>query len=485
MRERLCRFKSVRTCRLLCLFALACLAGSLRLLLTPGILVETISLAPDSEGYQLLAANLIKMNVYDQRLLVEKDQYDAVTRSVLTTDTVETGGDLRIGRSPGYPLFLAAVYQLHGYDSKWILRYQQVMTFLSAALLPLIGYRASRFPGALAGLLAVGGLICLYDSGYSCVQLLTECLAEFLLVIAIFCISSIRSTHAIWPLAGGFVLGCAVLTRPGMICILPMLGLLGLFSFRKAAFLCAFGVGIVLLPWLIGGVAMTGKWVGISGNTSSVVVAGISPDLAAGIADLQRPELTAESLESFWCSWPGCESPGLTALMIEIRNNPSYFLSVQAMKLKIAIACIPFCVWMSAFYWIALVGAKLAVRSKQSSFSKLPEFFLTLLFACGLLMPSKWILIGMMAIISLLLVPICKAENTSVDRGSLMPWVAIMCCISGYFMMVLASFAHQRFVRPFEPIICLAAALGAVAVGKALYASMSFSASDSSNSAGE
>ena len=166
----------------LCLLCL--LAGICRWSACPEFGKSSIEFCPDSGGYHILAVNLVQGKGYVQGPVGSLDDYDERTRQLLDGEAVVPVGRSVFGRTPGYPLCVAAIYLVHGVDPNWVLTYQKCLAILAASMLPIVGWLVLRRIGDLLGVLVAIWLAQTPSAGYPISQLLTECLAQFLLVLA-------------------------------------------------------------------------------------------------------------------------------------------------------------------------------------------------------------------------------------------------------------------------------------------------------------
>jgi hypothetical protein len=142
---------------------------------------------------------------------------------LLTTDSITyalpanhlahgQGFDLSSQRTPGYPLFLAALWSVFGDDFRPVVYAQHVLGAATAGLAWLLGRVAlGRLPALLGGLaVALSGPQIIYEH-----YLMTESLFTLLLVIAALAlIAGLRRTSWRLYLLAGFLFGLCALTRP-------------------------------------------------------------------------------------------------------------------------------------------------------------------------------------------------------------------------------------------------------------------------------
>lgn len=161
----------------------------------------------------------------------------------------------RIGRMPGYPVFLALVQLVCG-DS--LVAYRVADAVVGAGVVALVWVLAQVLFSAREGLVA--GLIAAMYPAFVLyvVVLLSETLFMALLVGGSVCVAlAYRREELRWPALGGLLLGLATLARAGHSLCVPLLAVVwvGLRRFErrtlvKAGVLVAVFVGS-LVPWVV------------------------------------------------------------------------------------------------------------------------------------------------------------------------------------------------------------------------------------------
>lgn len=177
--------------------ALLGLLLSVRLaLLIPAVTAPERSLTTDSQGYLDLAESLRTKGTF------EADEY---TESI---------------RTPGYPLFLAAVQSVFGGTVVPAIVVQVLLSVSVAGILFLTGARAASTSvgWAAAFLWALNP-----NSLFWPFTILSETLFAFLLAVCLLLVVLAMRRHSLWLHAfGGLVLGMAVLVRPIGIYLIPV-----------------------------------------------------------------------------------------------------------------------------------------------------------------------------------------------------------------------------------------------------------------------
>lgn len=172
-------------------------------------------LAPDSTQYHFLAVNILSGKGYYEGPISSIENYDTETikRFARLAYLIKEGEKPSMGITPGYPLFLAFIYKIHGVFPDTIVRYQIALTALTGALMILIGWLIWGFWGAWAGVAAVFLLGMNREASYQVPALLTETLGTFLLTASLTCAAWAKRGSWKREVLTGFVLSLAILTR--------------------------------------------------------------------------------------------------------------------------------------------------------------------------------------------------------------------------------------------------------------------------------
>ncbi|CAH0120537.1 hypothetical protein PAE9249_03056 [Paenibacillus sp. CECT 9249] len=187
--------------------------------------------------------------------------------------------------TPGYPLFMAAIYKLADYQHNDPFPYiRGVQVAISLITLWMIYVIARKLGGQPAGLIAAFAGAIYPPFVWSNAAVLTETLATLFLVIYIY-VQWIAFERKTWSFAmlSGAVLGLVVLIRPEFLVIVFALHAFYFFwknekleAFRKLAF-ALIGMAIVLSPWVIRN-AVTLHEVVVASTQVNPFLAGTYPD---------------------------------------------------------------------------------------------------------------------------------------------------------------------------------------------------------------
>lgn len=212
-------------------------------------------------------------------------QYDAMVRQLLEKGIYaykDSNPNAHV--TPGYPLFMAAIYKLVSYQLNdplpWI-RYIQVL--LSLLTIWMI-YRITRQLSNEAGGLAAAFLAAVYPPFvWANGAILTEVLGIFLMLGYLWAqLHTFRSSTVLSALISGVLLGLTVLVRPEF---LPLLVVSYLFywgwkrntrEILKLFMISSLGLVLVLTPWWIRNIVTLDKWV-ITATQTNPFKAGTYP----------------------------------------------------------------------------------------------------------------------------------------------------------------------------------------------------------------
>lgn len=184
--------------------------------------------------------------------------------------------------TPGYPLFLAAIYSLGGGESavRVIQAVLGAATIIPMALLSrdLVGER---------GALLTALFLAIYPSWLRApAHLLTEVLFTFLfswyLWVQWRALADRRWEQPYWPLLSGILLGLAVLVRPVIAPLLPLSWLYLMLRRRsptlwRAALWAAGGFVLVMLPWWVRNVVVLGQVILTATQAGNPILGGMDP----------------------------------------------------------------------------------------------------------------------------------------------------------------------------------------------------------------
>lgn len=177
--------------------------------------------------------------------------------------------ELRVRRTPGYPLFYGFFRAFFGAEwAHFLIRYVQVVLFaLSAVMVGKISLIVSRSPrvGVVSGFLyALNPFIF-----SACYFTLPEALYPFLICLGVYLfVLTINKAKPWFLLGSGAVLGLAILTKP--IAGVALIAVIAAITFRqftfnalirnlKAIVLVCSGVALVISPWAVRNWAVTGE----------------------------------------------------------------------------------------------------------------------------------------------------------------------------------------------------------------------------------
>jgi hypothetical protein len=192
--------------------------------LTTHDLAGEVRFQTDQVHHQFLAVNLARGHGYqvgpidnfaDYRIEQPPRSHDYYKRFIKPRAHRYT-----FGRTPGYPLFLAAIYKICGVDPGCVRAVQALLNALAAAMLVLLGAMLWSRPGGLAGLIAAAAYTTLYAPDP------TALMAEPLVVLGLLGVAGgyiiwSRTKTACRALALGLLVALALLIRPNVV-FLPL-----------------------------------------------------------------------------------------------------------------------------------------------------------------------------------------------------------------------------------------------------------------------
>jgi 4-amino-4-deoxy-L-arabinose transferase-like glycosyltransferase len=213
-------------------------------------------------------------------------RYEVMAKQLLTTHVYgyrSTKPNAYV--TPGYPLFLAAVYGVSGHSVDGRPRSLLVGLQVLFACLTILGVFmiARTLAGDVAGLIAAA-LVALYPPTLVATNLwLTETLATFALVwfVYVAVLASRQQGWKLWALAGA-LLGVAVLVRPAVLPfgVAPFIALL-ITGPRGDLWkgLVAFGVAwaLVMTPWVVRNEISLHEPAVLSSHSGDPFLAGVDP----------------------------------------------------------------------------------------------------------------------------------------------------------------------------------------------------------------
>lgn len=204
------------------------------------------------------------LNVAASRCWVYPDSIDYIQLAGGIVDRFDFTDELYLVRTPGYPLFLAAIFALFGQASPWVIVVSQHGMMLAAAL--LLAATAWRITGSkLISLLAGCLCVCSLQLIAYANLVLTEAPYTLILVAAVYCLVRF-SERGVWKwlAAASLLAGFGYLLRPIALYLLPVCGVMGLrqvlVTLRTRGFWRPLGMAVVCsatpalliaAPWMI------------------------------------------------------------------------------------------------------------------------------------------------------------------------------------------------------------------------------------------
>jgi len=189
----------------------------------------------DSHQYHVLATNLLDRGIF----------------SLQTSPPYEPD----IFRTPGYPLFMAAIYGISGHSLLALAVVQVLLAACTTVLLAGLAYRLRRSRAVAitaAVIWAITPIRALFSG-----MIAPETLFTSLLILILYCLIQPNDSSRWWHAAlAGLAYGLAVLTRPIGIILIPILILVLLWQHPPRQWLrtlvaAILAVGLVLMPWLV------------------------------------------------------------------------------------------------------------------------------------------------------------------------------------------------------------------------------------------
>ncbi len=469
------------------LLALAIVTGGGMLAYLHGRHGWAASIAPDSSSYHYLAVNMLAGRGYYDGPVGDLADYDQATQRLFRRPVKEKPVRPTIVRTPGYALFLAAIYSLHGVAPDVVVRYQLLLVALVGMLMVWTGWRMWGWTGCFCGLMAVFCYGMNRDASYPCTQILTECLATFLLTASFASAAWARRGGILRDGLAGFLMILAILTRPGLLFVGLVYGAhllwpLGKASLKRAAaFACPCILGLAI--WASFASYQAGRLVVLTQSGKAAILAGLDPRGVARLQGRDAPEIEQKSLEDFWRSFSA--DPDLKgSIPLQIRRIPSRWREVAAIeraKLKAATDLLPRSLWACMLAGVALASSLGLVYTRPQGPQRVAAVIVAFRGIPGSAVVAKvaWLLIATVLGVILLgfsstslqgLLLVCglcfgwrirrcgsvpEPEMQNVCRGP--GWVNAW--LWGLVLMILISFGIHRFTRPFLPVLYLCAAM--------------------------
>ena len=444
----------------------------------------------DSRQYHFMAVNMMQGKGCYAKPVGSVEDYNAQTiekfdvQDVVATEKSVTG----IGRLPIYPLFLQLIYSIHGVDVDAVLPYQLLLTGLTGVLMVLTGWLMFGWFGAIAGLIAVLVYGMNRELAWPTCELLTECLATFLLTAA--------AAAASWARRGSwkresivsllFIL--AVFTRPACFFIVIPYGIilvLQYFPVSKRRILVFTGLWVIsIFSWSI--FAFSHKPETVEEKNMSIInqvlYASFDPVTFAKRGGQNRPEINVASLTDFWfsCEIVGEEREDYTVIKL-LRGIPGRWKEVVKIKiiaLKVGTDWMPRSLLVYVLLGIALVGCtKVNTDKLISGKDTATEVYVR---QRGILRSNRILKIILYIAALLIMIITLGYSSTFIQMFFwLLPVVMPFFCIEyfthrdvrfsshrwvlswywGYVIMCMITISLPRFIRPFMPIFYLCAVM--------------------------
>lgn len=378
----------------------------------------------------------------------------------LIRDHYVNAGRFNAYRTPGYPMFLGAVYAVFGVSPRAAKQTQFALLVLAALVIPMLTTRYWGTTGYVAGL--VGMVFFLSCNFKLSEQILTESLITFMVgVIAAVMLLVERRPN--WATAGllGATLTAACLVKGSFLFVPPLAGLWLLWlnrrSWRRAMLLAAVysAAGIAaVLPWSLYASNQVGHFVLLSTQGPAVLYTFNNEKTHKGY---WRPDYT-------WYENDGMadRSPALRVLNFYVKNPKS--LANFFFKLKHGIGPMGFlslAALAAIALWLLMHG-----RSGPTGLRR----------ALAILAILGVVAYGYMAVVSVtdgrfdywgvaVWLPALVVTLPRVWRHrERAAWIPFILCLNFVLLTLMAGAAgpeiyRNRFLRPLSPITC---ALGAV-----------------------
>ncbi|MCX7841844.1 MAG: glycosyltransferase family 39 protein [Clostridia bacterium] len=238
-------------------------------------------------------------------LLTDAFNYDAMTRQFLEKGFLGYMSQKPNAYiTPGYPLFLAAIYSIFGYmPSSPLLQVRIVQSVLGSLTCIIVYLTGRRLKSKATGLIA-GSSYALYPTfAWSCTLILTEVLFNFLFLIYVYLqVRILENKSRVESFFCGLVFAAAVLVRP---VIFPLLAVPFAYQYFIASkndkriiriFLYALaGVVLLMAPWWIRNIVVLNKFILLATQTGNPLIAGTFPYFAN--IDLSRYNVSDQFAE--------------------------------------------------------------------------------------------------------------------------------------------------------------------------------------------
>lgn len=458
------------------LVALAGLAGLVLVVLVSYYASDELRVSADSRQYHFTAVNMLAGKGYADAPVGETGDYDPWTRAsfpeyfTLLVNPATPPQTAEV--TPGYPMFLATIYALHGVSPRAVVFYQHVLVFFIGVLMVVLGHQLIGRTGALLAAFAVVLLGSNPEFAYPASALLSEIPATLFLLLAFN--ASLRARERMrgaeaWV---GLIFTLAVLIRPALIFAALLYGALLLVGCRDERFRRAFSYA-----WPC--VLLLGAWIAFASYKSGEFV-----PLASYGTDAFKMGLRGETGKKLLDQNVGSEVIRNRDVSSEFRRalvNPRASLAVVNSKVKESLERMPRFLWNSVAMGFALLAAisfrqrptnaqtdrKLIsvhalgvgwLRQRRSLLAIL-AISAMMLFAVGAGWSTPWIQLWFMLLPLLALFIRLEVEvgpHFPVVRGDLIPLLA---WFYGFLAIIVLTIGLSRYMRPFLPEFYLLAVL--------------------------
>ncbi|HRX84051.1 MAG TPA: tetratricopeptide repeat protein [Phycisphaerae bacterium] len=367
-------------------------------------------------------------------------------------------------RAPGYPYFLAAVYELFGITPLPIRLVQIVLGVGSCALAFVIG---RRWFGSVVGLMWSGGMMLYWGFTYFDMELQAVGPLVFLLLLAFFLLGKWWDRRACgWAALAGIVLGGCALLRPNVLPLVPLVAAWMILTRRDAAHrrrrwfgaagLVA-GAGLAVLPATIRNARVSGEFVLISANGGINLFIGNNPEANGEISgwvdgtsfhtmyDFPAVVRAAEARVGHPLGYAGASRYYARQALHYAWSHPSRTLTLLGRKALLLLGPVE----------ITNNKELNCTRSYSPVLSALPLTFSRVL---------PFALVGMVLIVG-------RARRrrmlTDPDRSGLALAMLALVFVAGLLLPLLPFFAAGRFRQPVVPFLLFFGAIALQAAGRA------------------
>ncbi|KNY27376.1 ArnT family glycosyltransferase [Pseudobacteroides cellulosolvens] len=224
----------------------------------------------DSYNYDVMARNFL-----DNGYLGYTDSYSLHRPALVPNATI----------TPGYPLFLSAIYYIWGYKSGSPLDAVRIVQAILGALTCLLMYLlGKRIKNRIVGFVSAIFYAVYPSFIWAATLILTETLYNFLFVLYLYIqfilLENIKSRKN--AVLCGFVFSAAVMVRPTALPLIVVPFIYKYFMDRKTSvlkslfFTCA-GVLILMIPWWVRNFISLNKFVFLATQTGNPLIAGTFP----------------------------------------------------------------------------------------------------------------------------------------------------------------------------------------------------------------